>query len=116
MRISSNSPPPARGVLVSSHNGDTAPSAAAPKVTTKKSQARKVAAEAPEAGSSLATKSEGPSLAKAAQASTPTNPVELTEMIATAAYFIAAERNFAPGNELDDWLAAERQVRRLYPQ
>jgi hypothetical protein len=26
------------------------------------------------------------------------------------AYFIAAERNFAPGRELDDWLEAERRV------
>ena len=31
-------------------------------------------------------------------------------LIATAAYFIAAERNFEPGHELDDWLEAERQV------
>jgi len=35
---------------------------------------------------------------------------QLTAMIATAAYYIAAHRNFAPGNEIDDWLAAERQV------
>lgn len=35
---------------------------------------------------------------------------QLTVMIATAAYYIAAERNFAPGNEIDDWLMAERQV------
>lgn len=29
--------------------------------------------------------------------------------IATAAYFKAAERGFAPGGELDDWLAAETE-------
>ena len=34
----------------------------------------------------------------------------LVEKIAVAAYFIAAQRNFAPGRELDDWLAAEQMV------
>lgn len=31
-------------------------------------------------------------------------------LIAEAAFFIARERGFAPGQELDDWLAAEREV------
>ncbi len=36
-------------------------------------------------------------------------------MIATAAYYLAAARNFTPGHELDDWLEAERTVRaKLY--
>jgi len=35
---------------------------------------------------------------------------ELASMIAQAAYYIAAQRDFAPGNELDDWLAAEREI------
>lgn len=39
------------------------------------------------------------------------SPDELAGMIATTAYFIAAQRNFAPGQELDDWLEAERRVR-----
>jgi hypothetical protein len=40
---------------------------------------------------------------------------EVGGMIATAAYYLAAARNFAPGHELDDWLEAERSVRaRLY--
>jgi Protein of unknown function (DUF2934) len=43
------------------------------------------------------------------------SPDELMGMIATTAYFIAAERNFTPGQELDDWLEAERRVRRQYP-
>ena len=34
----------------------------------------------------------------------------VNEMIATAAYFIAQQRNFAPGNELADWLLAEQQI------
>jgi len=35
---------------------------------------------------------------------------QLNGMIATAAYFIAQKRNFAPGSELHDWLVAEQQV------
>ncbi|MCJ7592206.1 MAG: DUF2934 domain-containing protein [Woeseiaceae bacterium] len=31
-------------------------------------------------------------------------------MIAEAAYFIAERRNFQPGDELSDWLAAEQEV------
>lgn len=42
------------------------------------------------------------------------SPEELIGMIATAAYYIAAQRNFAPGQELDDWLAAEQVVRSRY--
>ena len=40
---------------------------------------------------------------------------ELGGMIATAAYYLAAARNFTPGHELEDWLEAERTVRaKLY--
>jgi hypothetical protein len=39
------------------------------------------------------------------------SPQELQGMIATAAYYLAAERNFSPGRELDDWLEAERRIR-----
>ncbi|HEU4625051.1 MAG TPA: DUF2934 domain-containing protein [Steroidobacteraceae bacterium] len=31
-------------------------------------------------------------------------------MIQQAAYYLAEQRGFAPGHELEDWLAAERQV------
>ncbi|HEY6641465.1 DUF2934 domain-containing protein [Povalibacter sp.] len=41
-------------------------------------------------------------------------PEEMAGMIATAAYFIAAERHFAVGRELDDWLEAERRVQALF--
>ena len=34
------------------------------------------------------------------------------EMIATAAYFSAERRGFAPGDELADWLAAEAEIDR----
>jgi Protein of unknown function (DUF2934) len=32
------------------------------------------------------------------------------QMIADAAYQRAAQRGFSPGNEVEDWLAAEREV------
>lgn len=35
---------------------------------------------------------------------------ERAERVRKAAYFRAAERGFAPGHELEDWLAAERSV------
>jgi len=33
-------------------------------------------------------------------------------MIAEAAYFRAERRNFAPGHEMEDWVAAEGEVDR----
>lgn len=42
-------------------------------------------------------------------------PEDVGTMIATAAYYLAAARDFTPGHELDDWLEAERAVHaRLY--
>jgi hypothetical protein len=37
------------------------------------------------------------------------------ELIAVAAYYLAERRNFKPGHETEDWLAAESQVRTLTP-
>lgn len=49
--------------------------------------------------------------AKAEAVAAVQRPIEdMTGMIATAAYYLAAERNFAPGHELEDWLEAERRV------
>lgn len=36
--------------------------------------------------------------------------VDITAMIAEAAYLIAAARGFAPGHDVDDWLQAEQQI------
>ena len=48
----------------------------------------------------------------AKQPDTPvTESIDLTQTIATTAYFLAAGRNFEPGHELEDWLEAERRVR-----
>lgn len=38
---------------------------------------------------------------------------EVTAAVAERAYFRALNRGFAPGHELDDWLAAEREVNAL---
>jgi hypothetical protein len=35
---------------------------------------------------------------------------DLEGHIATAAYFRAQERGFEPGQEVDDWLAAEAEI------
>jgi hypothetical protein len=42
-------------------------------------------------------------------------PERRHEWIAQAAYFRAERRAFAPGFELDDWCAAEREIDQLLP-
>lgn len=39
------------------------------------------------------------------------HPDEYQALVAEAAYFLAERRGFAPGCELDDWLAAEADIR-----
>ena len=39
---------------------------------------------------------------------------EIQIMIAKAAYYLAAERHFSPGHELDDWLEAERRIHAMF--
>jgi len=39
-----------------------------------------------------------------------TDPEQRAALIAEAAYFRAERRNFAPGHETEDWLAAEAEV------
>lgn len=41
----------------------------------------------------------------------PVTEEQRRELIATAAYYLAERRNFEPGHETEDWLAAESQVR-----
>lgn len=43
-------------------------------------------------------------------AAAPVSADERHRMIASAAYFRAESRGFAPGAELEDWLDAEREV------
>jgi hypothetical protein len=71
---------------------------------------------------STGTRPEGPTLSKPPFRTPAFNPLrfslpprnvseeERCAMIAKAAYFLAERRAFAPGHELEDWLAAEREV------
>ena len=45
-----------------------------------------------------------------APAKTALTPAERMKMIAEAAYYLAEKRGFKGGNELSDWVAAEKQV------
>ena len=36
------------------------------------------------------------------------------EMVAVNAYYRAEKRGFEPGHEMDDWLAAEREITNIY--
>lgn len=50
-----------------------------------------------------------------APATPPSSPVEISReerwrMIAVTAYHKAEQRGFAPGHEVEDWLAAEREI------
>jgi hypothetical protein len=40
----------------------------------------------------------------------PVTDEQRRKLIAIAAYYLAEHRNFEPGHETEDWLAAERQV------
>jgi Protein of unknown function (DUF2934) len=42
--------------------------------------------------------------------SRPADPAPAREQIELAAYYRAAARGFAPGQEVEDWLAAEREL------
>ena len=41
------------------------------------------------------------------------NIEEVRQMIATAAYYHALQRDFAAGHEQEDWLMAEREISRM---
>jgi len=46
---------------------------------------------------------------------TSVSPDERRLMICEAAYYHAQQRGFAPGHEVEDWLAAEQEVERILP-
>ena len=59
-----------------------------------------VAKKAPAVKKKFAPKSQPPTI----------SPRERYEMIATMAYYRAEQRNFAPGNDQDDWYECEQIV------
>jgi hypothetical protein len=47
---------------------------------------------------------------------TPDQSLDRHARVQLEAYLIAERRGFAPGNEIDDWLEAERQVDAVSPE
>lgn len=92
MQLSSDTPPAKRSRAKA--KSDTPDTPKKPRVS-KKAASKPVAAEAEPLTATTANKPGADALAGE---------------IATTAYFIAAQRNFAPGQELNDWLTAERIV------
>lgn len=93
---------------------DTSPAKrtrAKPKVVSKDPvEAKPAAAKKPRtARKSPTAKTEQAEMAIVAATLEPV-PEDVGSMIAKAAYYLAAARNFTPGYELDDWLEAERAV------
>ena len=62
-----------------------------------------------------ASRTKAPKVSTAIAAVESPTPPDLNAAIATTAFYLAADRGFAPGGELDDWLEAERRVRALQP-
>lgn len=73
------------------------------KTTTRR--ARPVTSRAPRAA-----KPKAPSAARGSKAKAAPAAPDRRGWIATAAYFRAERRGFAPGGEIDDWLAAEAEI------
>ena len=88
---------------------------AKPKVTVKSAApVAPAAAKKPRAPRKTLTTKAALEAPVAAAAAEPVSE-DVGGMIATAAYFLAAARNFTPGYELDDWLTAERSVHAKRP-
>jgi hypothetical protein len=86
-----------------------------PAKRTRSKVSVKPAAEAPAGKKPRAPRKTLTTKTAAATIATEPSSEDVGGMIATAAYYLAAARNFTPGHELDDWLEAERSVRaRLY--
>lgn len=87
------------------------------KVRTAKSAVPKSSSKAAKPAAVKALKPESPAtprkrktLTKKQAMPAVANAANLTDMIAMAAYYLAEQRQFAPGYELQDWLAAERLI------
>jgi hypothetical protein len=65
----------------------------------------------PTAAAPSATKPQpAPAVRTAPMPAKPVSPGERSRMIAEAAYFIAQRRGFAAGQDVNDWLAAEKAI------
>jgi hypothetical protein len=87
---------------------DATPAAPAPKRARVKVATKPIATDTEATKKPRIRKKLAPTATAAAESP---SEEQMHGMIATAAYFLAAERNFEPGHELEDWLVAERSVR-----
>ena len=71
---------------------------------------KKPTATAKKSAATTTTTSAKPKAAPKAAKKASVDPAELDRMIAEEAYYIAERRNFAPGSEEEDWLAAKEAV------
>ncbi|WP_129782583.1 DUF2934 domain-containing protein [Peristeroidobacter soli] len=83
---------------------------AKPKVSKDAVEAKPAAAKKPRAARKSPTAKTAQAEMAIVAATLEPMPEDVGSMIATAAYYLAAARNFMPGHELDDWLEAERVV------
>lgn len=74
----------------------------------KKTTKRKAAGAAPELEGAVNAVLE--SAQSATAGSTHIDPGKRRQLVAAEAYFLAERRGFAGGNELEDWVTAERAV------
>lgn len=61
-------------------------------------------------GASVAAISAEPIVTRTALIARPFDTVVREKMVADAAYYRAEQRGFAPGHEVEDWLASEAEV------
>lgn len=93
------------------------PAGGTPKRNRSKSKpaaAAEPATKAPRAKKAKPVETAGPVTVTSITTIAAPDESELLGMISIAAYYIAEQRNFAPGHELEDWLEAERQIRTLH--
>ncbi|MGE0114546.1 MAG: DUF2934 domain-containing protein [Steroidobacteraceae bacterium] len=81
------------------------------KVRTAKPAASKSNSAAAKSEATTMPRKRKPTVRKTATSEPAIIDSDMMHMIATAAYFMAEQRNFAPGHELQDWLAAEHMIR-----
>lgn len=96
---------------------DMTPTDPTPRRPRAKVAAKEPAAQStkkPAARKTLSASRKKTSEIEAAVAMPAAAPSDLHGMIETAAFYLAAERSFAPGHELEDWLEAERRIKALH--
>ncbi len=80
------------------------------KKTTRKRTGKRTTTKGAEKATASSSRAKG---GKQMEAPLNVTPERRLQMIAEAAYFRAEARGFAPGREMEDWLAAEAEVDRL---